>query len=55
MVVYSVHDVCSCNVRQSVSMIVVVLCKKVGLTSVTTVLLVYSMVVYSMVVYSMVV
>ena len=55
MVVYSVHDVWSGNVCQSVSMIVVVLCKKVGLTSVTTVLLVYSMVVYSMVVYSMVV
>ena len=55
VVVYSVHDVWSGNVCQSVSMIVVVLCKKVGLTSVTTVLLVYSMVVYSMVVYSMVV
>ena len=28
VVVYSVHDVWSCNVRQSVSMIVVVVCKK---------------------------
>ena len=35
VVVYSVHDVWSGNVCQSVSMIVVVLCKKVGLTSVT--------------------
>ena len=57
VVVYSVHDVWSGNVCQSVSMIVFVVCKTVGLTSVPsmTVLLVYSMIVYSMVVYSMVV
>ena len=50
--VYSVHDVWSGNVCQSVSMIVFVVCKTVGLTSVPsmTVLLVYSMIVYSMVV-----
>jgi hypothetical protein len=35
VVVYSVHDVWSGNVCQSVSMIVFVVCKKVGLTSVT--------------------
>ena len=57
VVVYSVHDVWSGNVCQSVSMIVYVVCKTVGLTSVPsmTVLLVYRMIVYSMVVYSIVV
>ena len=52
VVVYSVHAVWSCNVCQSVSMNVVVVCKNMGLTGVPsmTVLLVYSMVVYSMLV-----
>ena len=52
VVVYSVHDVWLCNVCQSVSIIVVVVCKSMGLTGVPsmTVLLVYSMVVYNMIV-----
>ena len=52
VVVYSVQDVWLCNVCQSVSMIVVGVCKTMGLTGVPsmTVLLVYSIVVYSMVV-----